>query len=89
MKQNSPYRHCIKQVGKNAGTLANAMNIPTEEITERLAEIPKDKKIVTFCSTGIRAEMAYIALKDKGYTVTFLNGKMDFAGNGDYTISEN
>lgn len=72
-----------------AGTMPGALNIPTEEIAGRIAEIPKDKKIITFCSTGIRAEMAYIALKDKGYSAKFLNGKMEFSENAKYTIAEN
>ena len=70
------------------GTIAGAMNIPTDEIAERAGEIPKDKSIITYCSTGIRAEMAYIALKEKGYNAKFLNAKTDFA-DGKYTISEN
>jgi len=71
-----------------AGSIAGALNIPTDEIGERATEIPKDKSIITYCSTGIRAEMAYIALKEKGYNAKFLNAKTDFA-EGNYTISEN
>jgi rhodanese-related sulfurtransferase len=73
----------------SAGTIEGALNIPTDEITDRLAEIPKNKKIVTYCSTGIRAEMAYITLKDKGYGATFLNAKTNFSEDGKYTLSEN
>lgn len=72
-----------------AGTLAGALNIPTEEIGDRIDEIPQGKNIVTYCSTGIRAEMAYLTLKDKGYGAKFLNGKMDFTEDGKYTVSEN
>jgi len=32
---------------------------------------------VTHCSTGVRAEMAYHKLKEKGYNVQFLNAKVD------------
>jgi len=71
-----------------AGAIAGALNIPTDEIADRAGEIPKDKSIVTYCSTGIRAEMAYIALKEKGYNAKFLNAKADFA-DGKYTINEN
>lgn len=71
-----------------AGAIAGALNIPTEEIADRAGEIPKDKPVVTYCSTGIRAEMAYIALKEKGYNVKFLNAKTDFA-DGKAAITEN
>jgi rhodanese-related sulfurtransferase len=73
----------------SSGTIEGALNIPTDEIADRLSEIPKDKKIVTYCSTGLRAEMAYIALKDKGYGATFLDAKADFNADGKYTLSEN
>lgn len=71
-----------------AGAIAGALNIPTDEIADRAGEIPKDKTVVTYCSTGIRAEMAYIALKEKGYKVKYLNAKTDFT-DGKHTISEN
>ena len=73
----------------NSGMLKTAKLIPAEEIKDRVAEIPKDKLIVTHCSTGVRAEMAYHALKDLGYTnVKFLNAKVDFEKGGSYKISK-
>jgi len=73
----------------NAGMLKTARLIPAEEIKDRLAEIPKDKLIVTHCSTGVRAEMAYHALKQLGYTnVKFVNAKMDFEKNGSYKLTK-
>jgi rhodanese-related sulfurtransferase len=72
----------------NAGMLKTAKLIPAEEIKDRAAaEIPKDKLIITHCSTGIRAEMAYHSLKELGYTnVKFVNAKMEFEKNGSYKI---
>ena len=71
----------------NAGMLKTAKLIPAEEIKERAAEIPKDKLVVTHCSTGIRAEMAYHALRELGYTnVKFVNAKLEFEKNGNYKI---
>ena len=72
-----------------AGMLKTARLIPAEEIKDRTAEIPKDKLIVTHCSTGVRAEMAYHALKELGYTnIKFVNGKMDIEKNGSYKLSK-
>ena len=69
------------------GMLKSARNIPTEEIKGRMAEIPKDKTIVTQCSTGVRAEMAYHALKELGFpSVAFLNATVTFGKDGSYTI---
>lgn len=73
----------------NSGMLKTAKLIPAEELKDRLADIPKDKLIVTHCSTGVRAEMAYHTLKQLGYTnVKFVNAKIDFEKNGTYKISK-
>ena len=41
--------------------------IPTEEVPQRLSEIPKDKLIGVFCSAGVRAAIIFVYLKSKGY----------------------
>ncbi len=69
-----------------AGMIKGAKCVPDEELLDRLAELPKDKKIVTHCSTGVRAEMAYHKLKEKGYAVQFLNAKIDIDKDGNYTL---
>jgi len=72
----------------NAGMIKGAMLVPDEEILDRFAEIPKDKKIVTHCSTGVRAEMAYHKLKEKGYSVQFLNAKVEINDKGEFKIEK-
>ncbi len=71
-----------------AGMIKGAKCVPDEEILDRLADIPKDKKIVTHCSTGVRAEMAYHKLKEKGYNVQFLNAKVDIDKNGSVKLEK-
>lgn len=70
----------------SAGMIKGAMMVPEEEILDKLAEIPRDKMLVIHCSTGVRAEMAYHKLKEKGYNVKFLNAKIDVNKDGDFTI---
>ncbi len=72
----------------NAGMIKGAKLVPDEEILDRLAELPKDKQIVTHCSTGVRAEMAYHKLKEKGYLVKFLNAKVDIDDKGNFKIEK-
>jgi rhodanese-related sulfurtransferase len=61
------------------GIIKGALNLPAEQLEERFAELPRDKKIVAYCNTGTRAEMAYLTLKGKGFSnVFFLNAKVDF-----------
>jgi rhodanese-related sulfurtransferase len=72
----------------NAGMVKGAMLVPDEEILKRLADIPKDKLIVTHCSTGVRAEMAYHKLKEKGYNVKFLNANVTIDKDGKFEITK-
>lgn len=70
-----------------SGMIKGALLIPDEELAARLAEVPKDKRIVTHCQTGIRAEMAYHKLKEAGYNVSFLNADIDIGKDGNFKIS--
>ena len=70
------------------GMIKGAVLLPEEEILDRLADIPKGKKIIAYCSTGVRAEMAYHKLKDKGYNVRFLNAKVEVDQAGKYTLEK-
>ncbi|MHA1838484.1 MAG: rhodanese-like domain-containing protein [Candidatus Ranarchaeia archaeon] len=51
------------------------IHIPFEELPDRLNDVPKDKHIGVFCSSGVRASIAYIYLRAKGYeNVRILEG---------------
>jgi rhodanese-related sulfurtransferase len=71
----------------NAGMIKGAVLIPEEDLAARIAELPKDKRIIIHCSTGIRAEMAYHKLKDAGYNVGFLNAEIDINKQGKFKIT--
>jgi rhodanese-related sulfurtransferase len=54
---------------------AQCLHIPTDEIPDRLPEIPKDKVIGVFCSAGIRAAIVYAFLRSHGFeNVRILTG---------------
>jgi rhodanese-related sulfurtransferase len=71
----------------NAGMIKGALLIPDEDLAQRMAEVPKDRKIVTHCATGVRAEMAYHRLKDAGYTVQFLNADIEIGKDGKFKVT--
>ncbi|MEM5948050.1 CoA-disulfide reductase [Spirochaetia bacterium 38H-sp] len=50
------------------GTIEGSVNIPVQEIRNRLDEIPRDKKVVLFCGVGLRAYIAERILRQNGYT---------------------
>ena len=54
-----------------------AKNIPIDELPQRLNELPKDKLIVTFCASSVRAIMAFFYLKAAGYDSKIYMGKLN------------
>lgn len=72
------------------GLLPNALNIPMEQLEQRLSEVPKGKTLLVHCSTGVRAEMAYNVLKKAGYDAKYVKAKVEFdpEKKGNYTIEE-
>ena len=66
----------------NAGMIKGALLVPAEEILARMAEIPKDKRIIAHCSAGVRAEMAYHKLKAAGCNVGFVKADMEIDKSG-------
>jgi rhodanese-related sulfurtransferase len=71
----------------NAGMIKGAILIPDEDLAARMKEVPKDKRIVTHCATGVRAEMAYHKLKAAGYNVNFLNADIEIARDGSFKLT--
>lgn len=64
-----------------AGAFKGSVHIPADQVATRLAELPKDKRIVCHCSTGTRAEMTYNVLKSAGYgRVAFLDAPVEWDG---------
>ena len=49
------------------GSFPGAVNIPLDELRDRLAELPKDKMIYTFCAVGLRGYLAYRILTQHGF----------------------
>lgn len=49
------------------GTINGAINIPVDDIRERLSEIPADKPVWLFCGVGLRGYLASNILRAHGY----------------------
>lgn len=50
-----------------AGYIPNAINIPLRTLTHHLNQIPLDRSIIIYCSTGYRSAMAVMTLNLLGY----------------------
>ncbi len=52
----------------DAGKIADAINIPVDEIRNRLEEIPKENTIYIYCEAGQRGYLAQRILRQNGFT---------------------
>lgn len=58
----------------DAGTIPGAVNIPHYELRTKPGNLPKDKDILVFCRSGVRAYLACRVLKQKGFKCKNLSG---------------
>ncbi len=56
------------------GHVAGALNIAHTRLPERIAEIPRDRRIIVHCRSGARSARACAYLRRAGYDVTNLAG---------------
>lgn len=59
---------------EEVGYLEGAINIPVDELRQRMGELPKDKEIVIYCQVGLRGNVAYRQLVNNGYKASNLIG---------------
>lgn len=50
-----------------SGHIPNAINIPLRTLAQNLNEIPRDRPVVLYCSTGYRSAMGVMTLHLLGY----------------------
>ncbi|MBR4570150.1 MAG: DsrE/DsrF/DrsH-like family protein [Candidatus Riflebacteria bacterium] len=75
-------------------TIEGAVNIPVEELRNRINEVPKDKKVVLLCNTGYTSYVASRILIQNGYdnVYSFMGGiklYKEIEKNNNYKVSEN
>ena len=54
--------------------IAEAINIPVDELRHRLDELPKNKEIIIYCQVGLRGNVAYRLLANNGFRARNLIG---------------
>jgi NADPH-dependent 2,4-dienoyl-CoA reductase/sulfur reductase-like enzyme/rhodanese-related sulfurtransferase len=57
-----------------AGHVEGAVNIPLNDLRQRMAEVPKDRPVWTYCFVGQRSYYAARALSQYGYDIRSLSG---------------
>lgn len=58
----------------SVGYIEGAINIPVDQLRQRMDELPKDKEIVIYCQVGLRGNVAYRQLVNRGYKAKNLIG---------------
>ncbi|MEJ2762990.1 FAD-dependent oxidoreductase [Photobacterium sp. MCCC 1A19761] len=59
---------------QTTGCLGGAINIPVDQLRQRMDELPKDKEIVVYCAVGLRGNVAYRQLVNNGFKARNLIG---------------
>ncbi len=68
----------IETISLNLKYHQTVLRIPLNELPKRLGEIPKDKIVGLFCSSGVRIAMAYLYLRTAGFeNVLMISGGLD------------
>ena len=49
------------------GKIPGAINVPLDELRERMSDIPTNKPVYVYCGVGLRGYLASCILKDNGY----------------------
>ena len=57
-----------------AGHLPDAVNVPVDELRSRLNELPRDRRLVTYCQVGQRGYLALRILRQTGFDAANLSG---------------
>ena len=66
-----------------AGHVEGAVNIPLNDLRQRMEEVPKDREVWTYCFVGQRSYYAARALSQYGYDIKSLSG-----GYKTYTLQD-
>ncbi|HDM8221733.1 TPA: FAD-dependent oxidoreductase [Vibrio campbellii] len=59
---------------ESVGFIDGAINIPVDQLRQRMNELPKEKEIVIYCQVGLRGNVAYRQLVNSGFKARNLLG---------------
>ncbi|XNK62022.1 FAD-dependent oxidoreductase [Vibrio sp. TBRI6] len=59
---------------ESVGFIKDAINIPVDQLRQRMDELPKDKEIIIYCQVGLRGNVAYRQLVNNGFKARNLIG---------------
>lgn len=75
----------------NAGSFKTALNIPVDQLEDKIKTLPTDKPVVFVCGTGARSGESYYMVQDlrpEMKNVYYLEGELTFKKDGSFEIKE-
>ncbi|MDX8396271.1 MAG: rhodanese-like domain-containing protein [Mariprofundaceae bacterium] len=80
----------VRTTGEYAsGHVPGAKLIPIQALAERLAEVPRDKRVYVYCESGVRSAKASKMLAEAGFTnIENIPGSMQGWRNAAYPIEK-
>lgn len=73
-KENSIILDVCEPTERAKGYIEGSINIPLNDLRNRMNELPKDKQIYAYCQQGIRSYIAYRILKQNDFQVKSIDG---------------
>lgn len=70
------------------GIIKGAVHIPADEVVSRIQEIPKGKKILIYCKSGVRAEMVHAILQREGFQSEYLDMMVYVQEDGSFRLQD-
>ncbi|HNY76564.1 MAG TPA: FAD-dependent oxidoreductase, partial [Bacteroidales bacterium] len=77
-KDNVVIVDVCEPIEREKGYIDGSINIPLNDLRNRLNELPKDKMIYVYCQQGLRSYIAYRILKQNGFKVKSIDGGYRF-----------
>ena len=77
-KDNVVILDVCEPIEREKGYIDGSINIPLNDLRNRLDELPKDKMIYVYCQQGLRSYIAYRILKQNGFKVKSIDGGYRF-----------
>ncbi len=77
-KENSVIIDVCEPIEREKGYIDGSINIPLNELRNRMGELSKAKMIYVYCQQGLRSYIAYRILKQNGFQVKSIDGGYRF-----------